>query len=202
MQMENLFVNYAQGAGSPATARAKNQIHQGFTLIELLVVIAIIAILAAMLLPVLNSANKMAQRARCMSNLHQLGIAISVYAGDYGDKLPQINPAIDPSPTSANAPWDLLCTMADGFGNCKPAVYTSATIPNIYRSILYCPAAVIQDVPVKGNADFSWRYDSPPLTAEHRSTGYSWLISRDGSTGYYSTASNLKLYTDTTHTTT
>src|ERR1700722_14120789 len=95
-----------------------------FTLIELLVVIAIIAILAALLLPVLNSAKKKAQRARCMSNLHQIGIAVNVYASEYNDNLPQVNTAnnLDPAPLSANAAWDLPCTMADGLGNCQPTV--------------------------------------------------------------------------------
>ena len=171
-------------------------------MIELLVVIAIIAILAAMLLPALAQAKAKAQRANCMSNLRQIGIAASVYANDNADKLPRVNKALnlDPAPTSANAPWDLPCTMADGLANAQPAVYNANDVPNIYRKVLYCPAGAIQDVAVSGNADYWWRYDyaTEGLGDEHRATGYNWLISRDGTTDYYgppNSGTGAQLYT-------
>lgn len=60
----------------------------GFTLIELLVVIAIIAILASILFPVFTQARNNAFRAKCISNLKQLGNAAIMYADDWKGIMP------------------------------------------------------------------------------------------------------------------
>ncbi len=54
-----------------------------FTLIELLVVIAIIAVLAALLLPVLAAGKSAGLCAACKSNLHQIGLALNLYTGEF-----------------------------------------------------------------------------------------------------------------------
>ena len=66
------------------------KVRSAFTLIELLVVIAIIAILAAILFPVFAQAKMAAKKVASMSNLRQIGLAWTMYAGDCDDTLMRV----------------------------------------------------------------------------------------------------------------
>ena len=52
-------------------------------------VIAIIAILAALLLPALSAAKLRARAVQCVSNLHQIGLSMKMYAVDFESLYPE-----------------------------------------------------------------------------------------------------------------
>jgi prepilin-type N-terminal cleavage/methylation domain-containing protein/prepilin-type processing-associated H-X9-DG protein len=84
-----------------------------FTLIELLVVIAIIGILASLLMPAFSRAKGKANDVKCISNLRQIGIALSIYADENQGKLP----FAERRPTMPVNPANILPRIVDVLSN-------------------------------------------------------------------------------------
>lgn len=87
--------------GEPAPPAATlPPVRRAFTLIELLVVIAVISVLIGILLPALGAARTTARATACAARLQQLGVALSLYFGDFDNTLPQ---ALGPLPGGGQA---------------------------------------------------------------------------------------------------
>ncbi|MFT3785836.1 MAG: prepilin-type N-terminal cleavage/methylation domain-containing protein [Tepidisphaeraceae bacterium] len=106
----------------------------GFTLVELLVVIGIIALLIGILMPTINQARRTGERAKCMSNLKQLGNMLQIYASNNkGWWIPcgPDNPTTNiPTTLGTGVPphlrWPVL---AFGIKYKEPLPYNAATYP-------------------------------------------------------------------------
>jgi len=66
----------------------RRAVTKAFTLIELLAVIGIILVLAALIFPTVQGVKKKADTTVCASNLHQIGVAMSLYASENQTALP------------------------------------------------------------------------------------------------------------------
>jgi prepilin-type processing-associated H-X9-DG protein len=132
---------------------------RSFTLIEVLMVITIMTILLSLLLPTLNQARATAKRISCLSNLHQMGIAVNTYVQDYNDSYPISYYFAQEGITTYAYSWDLTTIMVSG--------QITKVIPGLLwngrgtEKIQQCPA-------FEGNAN--WQAD--PYTGYNYNTSY------------------------------
>jgi prepilin-type N-terminal cleavage/methylation domain-containing protein/prepilin-type processing-associated H-X9-DG protein len=135
------------------SARRKTQ---AFTLIELLVVIAIIGILAAMLLPALNKAREKGRSAVCISNLHQITVAVHLYTDDNDGYMPTPSYGASPAP----GPWQKL------LGPYMPRRDITATAKA--NAAFICPSA---QYPGYFNQDIGYSYGCTAAMLGHALAG-------------------------------
>jgi type II secretory pathway pseudopilin PulG len=114
----------------------------GFTFTELLVAISLGAILVGTMLPALNTAQDTMKAAVCLGNMHQWGMAISLYVADQRDYYPFDGDFNDPpcAPPNTNAWFNVLPPYINQSKLCD--LYTANTPPRPgMKSIWICPSA-------------------------------------------------------------
>lgn len=78
----------------------RGRLRRAYSLVELIVVISIISLLAVLLLTVMAQVRTASQSTRCMSNLHNIAVAFSMYAND--------NDGRYPTPVAVSHSWESL----------------------------------------------------------------------------------------------
>ncbi len=126
---------------------------RGFTLIELLVVVAIIGLLLAILVPSLKMARAQAYEVTCRSNMHQIHLAIEIYANQQNGRYPL-------SPNEVN-PHNVLLDALD--------VQRRGTL----MDAMYCPQAYAVEASAQNTTDYPPKGESTSIidTEENREAG-------------------------------
>jgi prepilin-type N-terminal cleavage/methylation domain-containing protein/prepilin-type processing-associated H-X9-DG protein len=127
-----------------------------FTLIELLVVIAIIGILAAMLLPALNKAREKANAATCVSNMHQWGLAMQMYADEWSEYYPFDGNNASPCTPGNTWAWFNVLTPYIGKPTMCELYNTDPPAPRGRKSMFVCPSATQKNVQPALNNPIFW----------------------------------------------
>jgi type II secretory pathway pseudopilin PulG len=102
-----------------------------FTLLELLVVIGFIALLVAMVLPALAYTSDKSNRAACRNNLRQIAVAMTLYAGENGDKVLPARSSAGVSVQLALNPPEASAAFKLGLLTNAPSIWTCPNRPGL-----------------------------------------------------------------------
>ncbi len=113
-----------------------------FSLVELLVVVAVIIILTAILFPVFAQVHEKGRASACLSNYHQIGLAIQLYAQDDDGITPPNGGSFsgiiaDCAPYSSNTGAIFICP--DDYDRTVERRAGSYRMPSDYQGLsIYC----------------------------------------------------------------
>ena len=154
-----------QSRRKSADSTLGDRLHRGFTLIEMLVVIAIIVVLVALLLPAVQASREAARTAQCLSNLKQLGLAITMFR-DQSGAYPQYRAEYPPITNKygvVRPRWQwLMAAQLGGWAQNPNAITAAGPIDTTYtynvpldNNVFACPsmnASFISPPDTTGNA--------------------------------------------------
>ena len=131
----------AFGKSQSLTTRLEPSSISAFTLIELLVVLAIVGALAALLLPVLSKGKEAGRSTACISNLHQIGVALQMYVDGNNNRLPVMRDrSADTNAPATNSLPSVEMVLKSELGN---------------TNILRCPSDTAE-IFEKTGSSYSW----------------------------------------------
>ena len=131
-------------------------------------VIAIIAVLAALLFPALKTAREKAEAVVCIARLRDNGVAITTYAGDHDDTIPQpVNYQAGLSDARSN--YLIYVYEWSGLGRLIEARYIDVGA----LDVLYCPVYLRKGMWLYGTGQYSFAEQKAQVLAGKRPYSYS-----------------------------
>ncbi|MGA4645713.1 prepilin-type N-terminal cleavage/methylation domain-containing protein [Limisphaera sp. 4302-co] len=107
----------------------------GFTLPELLVVVGIVGVLAALLAPAWARGREAGRRARCISQLRQLSIALDLYTGDWAGFFVPAYGYEERGGIRYLRAWDFTTVEGDALEVLPGTLWEGRTVPEVQQ----CP---------------------------------------------------------------